>query len=240
MGPGAGGLGGGGGFSVTSGHPFVKGRWFQHLFAPKMASKCEGCGRVPLPRAVSHPMEPISGISQMVDFSHFVSYTKCPVLVRQESRQLHLQRTTYMNSVSLCRQRLILAQKWLNRTDGLMPRTAPGRFNEHTTFAFTVKHFRPQTSRFFSAISRGGRMAPAQTLCVTMYGIGSVFHNSLPHREMHDGTSTCSDGIHIGKPARFSSQDQPPHEEARQKVHPRRPHWAAPGGPPHCLPVSRP
>ena len=43
--------------------------------------------------------------------------------------------------------------------------------------------------------------------CVTMNGIGPVFHNSLRHREVHDGTSTCSDGIPIDKPARFSSPE---------------------------------
>ena len=44
-------------------------------------------------------------------------------------------------------------------------------------------------------------MASAQALCVTMYGTGQAFHNSLPHREVrHDATASL-DGSRIGEPA---------------------------------------
>ena len=53
------------------------------------------------------------------------------------------------------------------------------------------------------------------------------------------GTSTCSNGIPVGKPARFSSPDQREPVPPRQKLPPRRPHRAAPGRLCHRLGVPK-
>lgn len=61
-------------------------------------------------------------------------------------------------------------------------------------------------------------MGSAQSLCVTMNGIGRVFHNSLQHREVRYDATASLDGSCIGGPELVPPANRRESDQAPEKV----------------------